>query len=227
MASIIQGYITVTRNVMITTYAYCAQLFSQPSSCPSDPVNRSGIATTVLLFDMMLTLDEEVSSVWTKKMSLGARLFFLNRYLPPVVFAFDIGDTSKLSLALNILLRVLRCRTLSMVSTFLSVITIGTVKAILVLRTYALYQKRIVLYILGGYAVAQIHQRYLRSQRTSHGQHVRIQWLCVVVNLGLARMSTNLFIWKPTVIISFYGQYKQSYAQGKHPFTTRPQVTQH
>ncbi|KAF9005238.1 hypothetical protein BDQ17DRAFT_386132 [Cyathus striatus] len=37
---------------------------------------------TLLIYDLLCTLDQEVAYVWSEKWSLGTFLFILNRYLP-------------------------------------------------------------------------------------------------------------------------------------------------
>ncbi|KAH6904214.1 hypothetical protein BKA70DRAFT_540715 [Coprinopsis sp. MPI-PUGE-AT-0042] len=47
-------------------------------------------ATMILFWDICLTFDLEVQRVWKTKSSLGKCLFIFNRYVPPILFIFDL-----------------------------------------------------------------------------------------------------------------------------------------
>ncbi|PPQ65257.1 hypothetical protein CVT24_011412 [Panaeolus cyanescens] len=47
-------------------------------------------SVTLLLWDMVLTLELELRRVWFAPKTLGTTLFILNRYIPPLLFALDL-----------------------------------------------------------------------------------------------------------------------------------------
>ncbi|KAH6907558.1 hypothetical protein BKA70DRAFT_1427941 [Coprinopsis sp. MPI-PUGE-AT-0042] len=83
-------------------------------------------AAVVMFWDMCLTFHIEVQRVWKTRASLGKYLFFINRYIPPILFIFDgfyqLQPNPSLELYVSL--------------------------AVLVLRTHALYQKQWLLYIM-------------------------------------------------------------------------------
>ncbi|KAI0652674.1 hypothetical protein C8Q79DRAFT_1005841 [Trametes meyenii] len=81
-------------------------------------------ATCVLLYDLLLTLDEEVKHFWKPgPWSLSRILFFLNRYFPPVVLAC-IGFVHS--------------------NFILAVVGLAIVQAIIVLRICYVYSKELI-----------------------------------------------------------------------------------
>jgi len=97
---------------------------------------------TLLVYDFMCTLDQEVAHIWTSPWTVGTVLFFLNRYLPFI----DTFLSLKLKLSVN---TPDRCQKEFTVVTWLIVAGIIISEVILALRTYAIWQrKRLVLIIL-------------------------------------------------------------------------------
>ncbi|KJA19136.1 hypothetical protein HYPSUDRAFT_907330 [Hypholoma sublateritium FD-334 SS-4] len=47
-------------------------------------------SAALLVYDMILTFDQEVQYIWNAHKTLGTTIFFLNRYIPPCLFAFDL-----------------------------------------------------------------------------------------------------------------------------------------
>lgn len=104
-------------------------------------------SVTVLVYDLLCTLDQEITYVWSNPWTLSSLLFFLNRYLP-------FFDTL---LALN--LKFSRNSPEKCLSHFTAVtwlIVIGTLisELILMLRTYAIWERkrsvRIILYFVAA-----------------------------------------------------------------------------
>lgn len=97
---------------------------------------------TLLIYDFLCTLDQEVKYVWQTPWSPGKVLFFLNRYLPFI-------DTF---LSLHLKLSVSspeKCRAHFTVVAWFIVIGIIISEIVLLLRTYALWErKRSILIIL-------------------------------------------------------------------------------
>lgn len=50
-------------------------------------------SATILVWDIIVTVDQEVSMVWSAKLSLGTTLFFCNRYLPICMFVLELTCT--------------------------------------------------------------------------------------------------------------------------------------
>lgn len=91
---------------------------------------------TLLVYDHLCTLDLEVAHVWSHPLSGGALLFFLNRYLPYV-------DTfMSLNLSVFSINGPESCMRQYTVLTWFIVVGIIISESILVLRTYALWERR-------------------------------------------------------------------------------------
>ncbi|KAF9054628.1 hypothetical protein BJ165DRAFT_1440164 [Panaeolus papilionaceus] len=97
---------------------------------------------TLLLWDMLLTLDLEVRRVWRVKRSLGTTLFLLNRYLVPPLFILDIYAQFMWDPSMKF------CKNYEIASTILQLVSVSIVESVLVLRTHALYQSMLLLLIL-------------------------------------------------------------------------------
>ncbi|GLB41354.1 hypothetical protein LshimejAT787_0905690 [Lyophyllum shimeji] len=95
-------------------------------------------AMAVLVFDIVLTFDQEVVRVWNARRSLGKYLFLVNRYVPPVLFSFDLYY----QLSPN------PCKHAFFPPNILGILSLGTVEFILVLRTHALCQNNFLLALL-------------------------------------------------------------------------------
>ncbi|KAK0189113.1 hypothetical protein F5146DRAFT_1058010 [Armillaria mellea] len=91
-------------------------------------------AMTILLWDIMVTFDDEIKRVWYTRKSIGKYLFLFNRYIAPILFTFDLYCGS------------IFCKHAFLPPNILGIITLGTVQFILVLRTHALCQN---FYLLG------------------------------------------------------------------------------
>ncbi|KAJ7590071.1 hypothetical protein C8J56DRAFT_1048240 [Mycena floridula] len=106
-------------------------------------------AEMLVVVDILLTLDLEVNLVWARRTSPGKILFLLNRYLPPVNMAVDLyfyfGDSPPLHLYEFHASDCVRAKTQA---------AVAVVQTILALKTYALYQTRWSIYLLGFGVVA-------------------------------------------------------------------------
>ncbi|KAF9465601.1 hypothetical protein BDZ94DRAFT_1296375 [Collybia nuda] len=100
------------------------------------------VSATLLFYDIFLTFDQEVSRIWIAKKSLGRTLFFLNRYIPPLLFMFD------LFYQLHPAPSVAVCHGGFLPSGIMGILTTSTIELILITRTYALYQKKFLLVAL-------------------------------------------------------------------------------
>ncbi|KDR66170.1 hypothetical protein GALMADRAFT_259632 [Galerina marginata CBS 339.88] len=97
---------------------------------------------TLLVYDFLCMLDQEVAYVWTAPWTFGTALFFLNRYLPFI----DTFLSLKLKLSMN---TPERCQQEFTVVTWLIVAGIIISEVVLALRTYAIWQgRRLILIIL-------------------------------------------------------------------------------
>ncbi|KAJ7888322.1 hypothetical protein B0H14DRAFT_2693571 [Mycena olivaceomarginata] len=97
------------------------------------------ISFTLLFYDFLLTLDWEISRYWGARISLSKFLFFLNRYgtllgnIPVVVQRFwtTPGSPEKTTV----------CRQLEYYHQWFIIATQMIIGVILILRTYALYER--------------------------------------------------------------------------------------
>ncbi|KAH6915695.1 hypothetical protein BKA70DRAFT_1418624 [Coprinopsis sp. MPI-PUGE-AT-0042] len=121
-------------------------------------------AAIIMFWDMCLTFDLEVQRVWKTKSSLGKYLFIFNRYIPPILFIFDliyVPQTNYIPVLPSHCMSLPRldsnsandraihsCRNSFLPSSVLGILAIGTVEFVLVLRTYALYHKQWLLYTM-------------------------------------------------------------------------------
>ncbi|KAI0370915.1 hypothetical protein BV20DRAFT_943114, partial [Pilatotrama ljubarskyi] len=118
----------------------------------SNHINRifAAIAFGVLWYDFVLTIPSEVERYWKGGRSWASIFYFLNRYMsvlshiPVVVEFFEPSKTPNLILS-N------RCRKLQLYHQILAALTQCIVGVLLMLRTYALYNRnRTVVYVLAS-----------------------------------------------------------------------------
>ncbi|KAF9003226.1 hypothetical protein BDQ17DRAFT_1355765 [Cyathus striatus] len=130
---------------------------SNPSDAPSVEfqvlVNNYICAASlvILFYDYFLTLSEEVERFWkTKRTNWASTFFYLNRYLSllgHIPIAFQIFWESRASERLNICLQLLSYHQ------YLAVVIQTIVGILLIMRTYALYERRLRI-LLGTCAAA-------------------------------------------------------------------------
>ncbi|KAJ7019638.1 hypothetical protein C8F04DRAFT_1147039 [Mycena alexandri] len=102
---------------------------------------------TILVYDLLCTLDQEILYVWPRPWSMSTALFLLNRYLPFV-------DTFLSFSAKFTRIPPETCLKRNTAVLWLSVFGIQLSEGILMLRTYAIWErKRGVLYFLCGLAL--------------------------------------------------------------------------
>ncbi|KAF8880129.1 hypothetical protein CPB85DRAFT_1341276 [Mucidula mucida] len=90
---------------------------------------------TLLIYDLLCTLDQEVEYVWSRPLAFSSILFFLNRYLPFV-------DTV-LSIQLHLdYFTSEECITRFKALTWFIVVGLLLCEAILMIRTYAIWERR-------------------------------------------------------------------------------------
>jgi len=105
-------------------------------------------SATILVYDLMCTLDQEVLYVWSRPWSMSTALFLLNRYLPFV-------DTFLSLSAKFTRISPEQCLMRNEAVGWLSVFGIMLSEAILMLRTYAIWErKRSVLVFLCALALS-------------------------------------------------------------------------
>jgi len=99
--------------------------------------NYASVAfVAVLLYDIAITLGDEVEFVWKQRgLSVGKLLFFLNRYIPPIdlVILLQTYINSGVNQGL--------CIPWFQIDNWLSVFSLAIVDIILLLRTWALWNK--------------------------------------------------------------------------------------
>ncbi|KDR72837.1 hypothetical protein GALMADRAFT_228526 [Galerina marginata CBS 339.88] len=91
---------------------------------------------SLVVFDYIFTLDKEVKYVWSCPCSIGLVLFYLNRYLPfidIILFSQIVLNTSTSSMACSVLARF---------SAWFIVIGMMISQTIIILRTYAIWGRR-------------------------------------------------------------------------------------
>lgn len=97
---------------------------------------------TLMVYDMLLTLPEEVSTMWSGRPSIGRYMFLVNRYVAPVLFIFDLYYQLAPHLTLEF------CKRAWLPPNILGIISLTSVESILVLRTHALYRNKALLFVL-------------------------------------------------------------------------------
>ncbi|KAJ2928535.1 hypothetical protein H1R20_g8559, partial [Candolleomyces eurysporus] len=106
----------------------------------------SVVALTVLVYDIILTMDKEVSTVWGSRWTFGKCLYFLTRYMSPAVFIIDLFQLLAWDIPVSIQAQLSsRCRTLQLSATITGIVVVTMVEGILIIRTYALYPSRFLL----------------------------------------------------------------------------------
>ncbi|KAJ6546186.1 hypothetical protein DFH09DRAFT_649023 [Mycena vulgaris] len=88
---------------------------------------------TVLVYDWMCTLDQEISCVWSRPRTLGTLFFVFNRYLPFIDVFLCLSGTR---------ISAEQCLTRFKIVGWFTVIGIFLSEVILMLRTYALWERR-------------------------------------------------------------------------------------
>ncbi|KDR72796.1 hypothetical protein GALMADRAFT_228488 [Galerina marginata CBS 339.88] len=105
-------------------------------------VNRSVwfASYTMVLYDYICTFETEVKHAWSCQRSIGLALFYLNRYLPFVDIIVYIR------LALYPLASPTDCLWMFPLTTWLAVVGLLISETIIVLRTYAIWGRRRLIY---------------------------------------------------------------------------------
>jgi len=105
------------------------------------------VAIVLVVWDILLTFEQEVSSVWFTRKSIGRTLFLINRYMAPILFAFDLICQLLPSPSLVF------CQRSFLPSSLLDILALIVVQVVLVMRTYALFQSKILLVALSTLCV--------------------------------------------------------------------------
>ncbi|KAF9483079.1 hypothetical protein BDN70DRAFT_874316 [Pholiota conissans] len=92
---------------------------------------------TLMLWDIGLTLDEEIYKIWRAKKCFGNFLFLVNRYMPLGVLLFDLYAQFVVSPSIMVSF----CRNYQLSTTIVGIASLTVVECILLLRTHALYQR--------------------------------------------------------------------------------------
>ncbi|KAI5891181.1 uncharacterized protein SCHCODRAFT_01126959 [Schizophyllum commune H4-8] len=103
---------------------------------------------TVMVYDMLLTLSEEVATIWSGKGSIGKYLFLVNRYVAPILFTFDLYYQLSPHPSLEDSSPDKSCKRAYLPPNLLGIASLTSVEFILVLRTYALYRSKALLALL-------------------------------------------------------------------------------
>lgn len=127
---------TIVRNLNITRYV-------------------SAGACVVLLYDHLLTLDDEIQYIWKTKTTVPKVLFLLNRYLVPIVMIVNMYEIAGLSSSHP---SDLFCKVWFPATTFLGSISIANGHFIVMLRIWVLWNRRTkpVVFTLVAFVLSQI-----------------------------------------------------------------------
>ncbi|KAI0830123.1 hypothetical protein BC628DRAFT_1416450 [Trametes gibbosa] len=103
------------------------------------------VAFVLLYYDFLLTFRQEVERYWTGTFSLASFLFFMNRYLSllghiPVIFGLFYSSTNSPCTGIE-RMHMARCQALQLYHFLLSIAVQSVVAALMLLRTYALYER--------------------------------------------------------------------------------------
>ncbi|KAF7334650.1 hypothetical protein MVEN_02295500 [Mycena venus] len=96
---------------------------------------------TILVYDWICTLDQEITHVWSRPWSMGTLFFGLNRYLPFV--DISVGLSAKL-----MLVSPEGCLVRNKIVAWLSVMGIFLSEVILMLRTFAIWERKGIVFVL-------------------------------------------------------------------------------
>ncbi|KAF9449477.1 hypothetical protein P691DRAFT_552493 [Macrolepiota fuliginosa MF-IS2] len=110
------------------------------------------ISATILVFDYLCTLQQEVDLVWRRRLGNSATiLFLLNRYIP-YIYVFSVLEEYWL-----VAHSQEACKNRDIINAVIVTIGITTCELILALRTWAIWQlSRVILCILGAAACIKI-----------------------------------------------------------------------
>ncbi|KAK6971888.1 hypothetical protein R3P38DRAFT_3140246 [Favolaschia claudopus] len=115
------------------------------------------ISLTILLYDYGLTLRDEVAAYWGSRLTWASVLFYVNRYVSIV------GNTVPLVLGSFWATpkfdphKIQACRNIQTYHQYFSIVAQMFVAAMLIMRTYALYERnRYILFLTTGIAVAAV-----------------------------------------------------------------------
>jgi hypothetical protein len=98
----------------------------------------SGAGLVVLLYDHILTFDQELQLIWHTKMTWPKLLFLFNRYMVPVAMLLRTNDFSGIALPV---LSNTYCRWSIGTTTILGILTIGISNLLVLLRLWMLWDR--------------------------------------------------------------------------------------
>ncbi|THV03325.1 hypothetical protein K435DRAFT_775011 [Dendrothele bispora CBS 962.96] len=94
------------------------------------------VCITLLVYDYICTLDQEVTYVWSKPLALGSILFFINRYLPFIDAVLNINVNFAPVITPE------QCLVQNQVIIWFMFVGMAFAEVVLMLRTYALWERR-------------------------------------------------------------------------------------
>jgi len=107
----------------------------------------SAAGLVILLYDHLLTFDDEVRLIWKAKTSLPKLLYLFNRYLVPIGMLFRTNDLSGLS---QTVFSDTYCKWSFGLTTVLGIMTIGISNFLILLRIWVLWDRNRRLIFLTG-----------------------------------------------------------------------------
>ncbi|KAF9558345.1 hypothetical protein CPC08DRAFT_764011 [Agrocybe pediades] len=150
---------------------------------------------TLLIWDMILTFNDEIERVWRAKKTLGTTLFFFNRYIPPLMIVYDLyyAFTPEASFELMVSVPLFKlCKNYEISYGILGLVSIASVESVLILRTNALCRSNftfVLLLFLGMVSLLTTLAFFLiivaNTNYHSLGASARSNVLAVVLRDGL------------------------------------------
>ncbi|KAF8194643.1 hypothetical protein BJ912DRAFT_178362 [Pholiota molesta] len=182
-------------------------------------------SATLLVWDIALTLNREITNVWRVKKNMGTWLFFLNRYIPPIGLAFDLYSLFVRSPSPEV------CGGYQLGIMSLDVISIGIVQLVLVMRTHALYQSRtLFIWLLSGcfgslfFTIAACCVMVLRYQTYISARLIGLDTGCLAACSAPFCRPLFIILWIPFILFEtavslltawkFYNLYTRTNVQG-------------
>jgi len=157
-------------------------------------------SVALLVYDYMLTLREEVRFMWSRRMTFGKLLFFLNRYLPFVTGFFSIYSYT-LSLQTNDEV----CRDYHITASALTYFSFLVALGVLFTRTYAVWGSQRVVHaiLVTTYVVFVGVTAYVLSLYIRGATPVQLSELPIVAfHRGCVIFFANDLVWIDCVLLT-------------------------
>ncbi|KDR72804.1 hypothetical protein GALMADRAFT_158479 [Galerina marginata CBS 339.88] len=130
------------------------QIFLEQSILGQSSAARAGLliwlaSYSLVIYDYICTIEQEVKYIWSCPWTMGLAFFYLNRYLP----FLEVILFSQLAFNSSVTLR--ECRVIIPLHIWLTTIGLTISQTIMILRTYAIWgRRRLIFWILAPMAAA-------------------------------------------------------------------------